>query len=164
MHSILSDMSIWTYMYIVCWKTSTQCPKGQPCCKRMDDTFLSSCKAALSNLLSSDRIRQSDDPFTAFSSAIRNFYSHYCLNEHGSEWCHHDKVCNIFQMKHIIFCVCFNVYRRLMVSPTRPNTDLPVRHRLRSSVTIWRVWLHIPKTTSRLVAAWRPTQLRGFMD
>ena len=60
---------------------------------RMDDAFLSSCKAALSNLLSSNKIRESDDPFTLFSLAIMNFYSHYCLDDHSSEWCHHDKVC-----------------------------------------------------------------------
>ena len=107
---------------------STQCPKGQPRCKRMDDAFLSSCNAALSNLLSSDKIKQSDDPFTAFSSAIMNFYSHYCLDKHSSEWCHHDKV---FQMKHVILHVAFYVYRRLVVSPTRQNTDLPVRCTLR---------------------------------
>ena len=61
----------------------------------MDDAVLSSCKAALSNLLSSDRIKQSDDPFTAFSCAVMNFYRHYCLDDHSSEWCHHDKVCNV---------------------------------------------------------------------
>jgi hypothetical protein len=98
----------------------------------MDEAFLSSCKAALSNLLSSDKIRESDDPFTVFSSAIMNFYSHYCLDDHSSEWCHHDKVCKMFQIKHIIFMVVF--FRTSMVSPTDQSTGLPVRHRLRSSV------------------------------
>ena len=81
---------------------STQCPKGQPRCKRMDNAFLTSCKTALSNLLSSARIKESDDPFAAFPLAVMNFYSHYCLDEHSSEWCHHEKVCNVFQKKHIM--------------------------------------------------------------
>ena len=81
---------------------STQCPTGQPRCKQMDDAFLTSCKTALSNLLSSARIKESDDPFAAFSSAVMNFYSHYCLDEYSSECCHHEKVCNVFQKKHIM--------------------------------------------------------------
>ena len=116
----------------------------------MDEALLSSCKAALSNLLSSDRIKQSDDPFTAFSSAIVNFYSHYCLDEHSSEWCHHDKVCIVFQIMHIIKHI--NFYRRSMVSHTRQNTGLPVKHSVRSSKSFWRVWLHGLKTMSLLVA------------
>ena len=43
-------------------------------------------------MLSSDKIKQSDDPFSAISSAIMNFYNHYFLDDHSSEWCHHDKV------------------------------------------------------------------------
>ena len=49
------------------------------------------CQAALSNLISSDKIRDSEDLLKSFSEAIINFYHHYCLNKHSSPWCVHDK-------------------------------------------------------------------------
>ena len=58
----------------------------------MSDAFVNSCKAALSNLISSDKIAASEDPYSAFSSALLNFYKHYCDDDHTSEWCQHDKV------------------------------------------------------------------------
>ena len=91
----------------------------------MDEGFLSGCKAALSNLLSSDTIKRSDDPFTAFSSAIMNFYSHYCLDEHSSEWCHHNKVCSMLNSNKAHHHHFFS-FRRWTDSHTRPNIDLPV--------------------------------------
>ena len=61
-------------------------------CKRMSDPFLGSCKAALNNLISGDIIKESKDPYTAFSQGILNFHHHYCLDEHSSSWCIHEKV------------------------------------------------------------------------
>ena len=28
-----------------------------------------------------------DDPLSAFSEALMNFYDHYCRDEHSSKWC-----------------------------------------------------------------------------
>ena len=50
------------------------------------------CKASLSNLVASDAIQSSEDLLALFSEAIVNFYSHYCLDDHTSTWCHHGKV------------------------------------------------------------------------
>ena len=58
----------------------------------MTDPFIGSCKAALNNLISSDRIQESEDPYKDFFQGILNFHSHYCLDEHSSSWCHHEKV------------------------------------------------------------------------
>ena len=61
-------------------------------CKRMPESFLNHCKAALSNLIASDRLQLAEDPYQSFSDGITNFFSHYCLDNHQSSWCHHDKV------------------------------------------------------------------------
>lgn len=61
----------------------------------MPEGFLGHCKAALSNLISSDKLQQSDDSLEAFSEAILNFHSHYCLDVHSSPWCHHEMVRSI---------------------------------------------------------------------
>ena len=61
-------------------------------CKRMPEQFVVSCTAALKNLISSDTIQSADDPYEAFSEGIQNFYKHYCLNDHSSSWCSHEKV------------------------------------------------------------------------
>ena len=58
----------------------------------MSDATINSCKAALNNLIASDHVCDSEDPYQAFSDGILNFYSHYCLDSHGSAWCYHDKV------------------------------------------------------------------------
>ena len=58
----------------------------------MTDAFIGSCKAALNNLISSEKIQSSDDPYSDFSDAIKNFHVHYCLDDHSSSWCHHEKV------------------------------------------------------------------------
>lgn len=62
----------------------------------MGEPFLASCKSALNNLISSERIQDSDQAFDDFAEGILNFHSHYCLNDHSSSWCYHDKVriCN----------------------------------------------------------------------
>ena len=58
----------------------------------MTEGLLGHCKAALSNLISSEKIQGSDDPVKSFSEAILNFHSHYCLDDHSSPWCCHEKV------------------------------------------------------------------------
>ena len=52
----------------------------------MTEGLLGHCKSALSNLISSEEVQESDDPLKSFSEAILNFHSHY------SPWCHHEKV------------------------------------------------------------------------
>ena len=58
----------------------------------MTEGLLGHCKSALSNLISSEEVQESDDPLKSFSEAILNFHSHYCLDIHTSPWCHHEKV------------------------------------------------------------------------
>lgn len=58
----------------------------------MSEAFIGSCKTALTNLISSDRIQSSDDPFKSFAEGLLNFHRHYCLDDHTSSWCHHEKV------------------------------------------------------------------------
>ena len=41
------------------------------------------CKVALSNLIASDRVTNSDNPFQAFSDGVLNFFNHYCLDDHS---------------------------------------------------------------------------------
>ena len=67
-----------------------QCRKqGFGKCKRMPEVFLNSCKTALN---ASDTVADGEDPYTAFSEAILNFFQHYCCDDHSSSWCTHDKV------------------------------------------------------------------------
>ena len=66
--------------------------EGLPRCKRMSEAFINSCKAALKSLICSDTVFDSEDPYTAFSTGIVNFHSHYCLDDHSSPWCYHEKV------------------------------------------------------------------------
>ena len=61
-------------------------------CKRMGEGFINSCKTALNNLMSSEKIKSSADPYDDFFIAIKNFHAHYCLDDHTSTWCHHEKV------------------------------------------------------------------------
>ena len=58
----------------------------------MGDPFLTSCKNRLANLISMDAIKESENQFAAFSEAVQNMYSHYCLDDHQSKWCTHEKV------------------------------------------------------------------------
>ncbi len=58
----------------------------------MSDDVLTHCKAALSNVIASDVVQQSDNPFKEFADGIRNFVQHYCWDSHASSWCHHPKV------------------------------------------------------------------------
>ena len=58
----------------------------------MPEPFIWSCSSALTNLISSDRIQENQEPFKAFSEGILNFYAHYCLDDHTSSWCTHEKV------------------------------------------------------------------------
>lgn len=58
----------------------------------MPEEFLNSCKTALRNLIASDQMVESEDPYPLFSEGVLNFYQHYCLDVHTSTWCHHEKV------------------------------------------------------------------------
>ena len=58
----------------------------------MTEAVFSSCKAALNNLIACDKVYESEDPYSAFSEGILNFYSHYCEDAHNSTWCFHEKV------------------------------------------------------------------------
>ena len=58
----------------------------------MADPFLTSCKIALNNLISSDKIQGSDTPYEDFKEGLLNFHNHYCKDDHSSSWCYHDKV------------------------------------------------------------------------
>ncbi len=58
----------------------------------MSDSTMNSCKTALNNLITSDRVSGSEDPYEAFSEGILNFHAHYCLDDRRSSWFYHDKV------------------------------------------------------------------------
>ena len=58
----------------------------------MNEAFIGSCKAALSNLIAVDKLYESEDPCQEFSAGILNFHAHYCQDDHNSSWCYHDKV------------------------------------------------------------------------
>jgi len=38
-------------------------------------------------LLFYNQILLNEDPYKAFSEAVLDFHSHYCLNVHDSKWC-----------------------------------------------------------------------------
>ncbi len=82
-----------------------QCRTSKFHCKRMPEEFLNHCKASLSNLIASDDVQKAEDPLASFSEAIMNFYSHYCLDDHTSKWCHHNKVVIIVMMILIIIII-----------------------------------------------------------
>ena len=52
-------------------------------CKRMPEGLLTHCKAALSNLIASERVESADDPLTAFSDGILNFIGWMTVDHHG---------------------------------------------------------------------------------
>ncbi len=58
----------------------------------MSDDLLTHCKAALSNVIASDIVQQSDNPFKEFTDGIQNFVQHYCRDSLAYSWCHHPKV------------------------------------------------------------------------
>ena len=61
----------------------------------MSDSFIRSCKNRLANIISMEAVTESDDSFAAFSAALLNMHSHYCLDDHTSKWCTHEKVHSI---------------------------------------------------------------------
>ena len=89
-------------------KLIIQCRKlGLSRCKRMNEAFITSCKTALRNLISSEAVLESEDPHASFSDGLMNFYFHYCYNDHTSTWCYHEKVRAGDSMYiHIIIHVC----------------------------------------------------------
>ena len=58
----------------------------------MPDSLLNNCKAVLNNLIASEQVNKSANPFQAFSEGVTNFVQHYCHDNHTSSWCHHNKV------------------------------------------------------------------------
>lgn len=54
---------------------------------------MKSCKNRLSTLIVSAAVTESEDPFGSFSSALLNMHNHYCMDDHTSKWCTHEKVC-----------------------------------------------------------------------
>ena len=59
-----------------------------PRCKsRMTDAFIRRAKKALRNIACSPDVITVTHPLTAFSTALLNLHSHYCLDVHTSEWC-----------------------------------------------------------------------------
>ena len=110
---------------------------GLPRCRRMTEQFLTSCKSALSNLIGSDKVYSSENPFAAFSDGILNFHSHYCLNDHTSPWCFHDKVSFCVQA---IQRTCNYLSMKKVKSHTRPGKLLHARHRLIGSISYSQQW------------------------
>ena len=110
---------------------------GLPRCRRMTEQFLTSCKSALNNLIGSDKVYSSENPFAAFSDGIINFHSHYCLNDHTSLWCFHDKVSFYVQA---IQQTYNDLSRKKMESHTRLGIPLHARHRLMGSRSYSQQW------------------------
>ena len=130
----------------------TQCrAAGLPRCQRMSEQFLTSCKSALNNLIASEKVYDSEDPFSAFSDGILNFHSHYCLNDHSSQWCIHDKVSFCACMKTKAYNDCYS--RRKMASHTRPDTPSHAKHRLMHSRSCSQPWQTNHKITLHQVDA-----------
>ena len=61
---------------------------GLPRYKRMSEALLGRCKASLDNLIASDAVQESEDPYLLFSEGALNFYQHYCLTylHHTGDW------------------------------------------------------------------------------
>ena len=54
--------------------------------KRMSKIFVDRAKHSLKCLMSCSEVLDNDNPLTAFSESIMNFYNHYFKDEHTSEW------------------------------------------------------------------------------
>lgn len=66
-----------------------------PCKSKINDSFINRAKKSLRNVISSPDVAAASDPLGAFSEALVNLHSHYCLDNHTSEWCkYHSKVSN----------------------------------------------------------------------
>ena len=137
-------------------------------CKRMSESLLAHCKAALSNLIASDTVEASDDPLKAFSDGVFNFIPHYCLDDHSSSWCQHDKAgkrknvyilfiyrkenrCKNSPVIMIIILLSFFFFffsSTLMERPIRLNTGLLAKPKLLASNLSLKTSLHIHKTVS----------------
>jgi len=63
----------------------------------MTDALINRAKKALRNIACNPDIITAPHPLTAFSDALLNLHSHYCLDVHTSEWCkYHPKVISLF--------------------------------------------------------------------
>jgi len=69
-----------------------------PRCKsRMSDAFIKRAKKALRNIACNPDVITATHPLAAFSAALLNLHSHYCLDVHTSEWCkYHPQVIILF--------------------------------------------------------------------
>ena len=68
------------------------------------------CKAALRNLIASECVLKSDNPYEAFSESVLNFVSHYCHDDHASSWCHHVRVKKIVIFLYILYSKIYFAY------------------------------------------------------
>ena len=112
-------------------------------CKRMPENFIGSCTAAFKNLIASDIIQSAEDPYEAFSEGILNFHSHYCLNNHTSTWCHHEKVRQEGQVVSKLTTKIDNRATNIKV----PSMDSLVVPRGRPSWSFCRTFLDVHRTT-----------------
>lgn len=111
-----------------------ECRKlGLSRCKRMNEAFITSCKTALRNLISSEAVLESEDPHASFSDGLMNFYFHYCYNDHTSTWCYHEKEKDgkPYTTKHYFSCKAqADAFRELLVQmANRPQDYITPRGR-----------------------------------
>ncbi len=113
----------------------------------MPESFPGSCKVALNNLISSDRIQGSDDPYLHFTEGIMNFHAHYCLDDHSSSWCYHVKVRGKEQEGK---CFLTPIDNRMI--STKASTLSRAEPRVMPSRPFLRVWLLALKTMCQTMA------------
>ena len=84
---------------------------------------MNNCKGALSNLIASERVLESDNPYEAFSEGVLNFVRHYCRDDHASSWCRHVKVKKIVIFVYILYSKIYKaqIYRipNSLTTPTQ---------------------------------------------
>ena len=83
---------MYIYVVYIAYKFLQCKAEGLPRCRRMTDAFIGSSKAALKNLIAAEMVTDSEDPYTSFSEGLLNFHEHYCVDDHSSDWCWHEKV------------------------------------------------------------------------
>ena len=59
----------------------------------MTNDFITRAKKSLHHIMANPDVVAADDPLSAFSEALMNFYDHYCRDEYSSKWCqYHSEV------------------------------------------------------------------------
>ena len=85
-----------------------KCKQNGLQCKRMSKVFVDRAKHFLKCLMSCSEVLDSDNPLSAFSEGIMNFYSHYCQDKHDSVWCKYHVEINDdgtpYSTKHKLVC------------------------------------------------------------